>query len=80
MTAVGVARPRAHGHAITRVEIENKKENRKLLFVSPFSMGSTAPLVTAMNQPMNVRTAMIHTAGTKTDDTLSAKACARLCM
>ena len=56
--AIGVARPRAHGHAITRMDIAMVRLNW---------MSRPASI-----QPMNTATAMTMTVGTNTAATLSA--------
>lgn len=43
MTAVGVARPRAQGHAITTTDIENMREKTKQLPLSESQADGYAP-------------------------------------
>eukprot|EP01137_Pigoraptor_chileana_P013689 Opistho-2@67492 len=69
ITAVGVARPRAHGHAITSIEIANKSECRKGVDISGTE---TVPVVVRIIQTTKVTTAIVMIAGTKRADILSA--------
>lgn len=62
MTAVGVARPRAQGHATTSTAMQNRKE--KLVADMPSGI-STCPLVEIMSQIPSTMTANVTIAGTK---------------
>src|SRR5699024_12707736 len=64
---VGVARPRAHGHAITKIEIIGIKLARK------------SPGATTKYHVRNVTTAIATTIGTTTLEIRSAKRCTLAC-
>ena len=72
ITAVGVARPRAQGQAITRVDIPNLKANSNL--DSPFKFRFYIPraLNAYANQNIHVRIAIRIMLGTKYLEILSA--------
>ncbi len=68
MMAVGVARPMAHGQAITSTAtiLISAREN----WLTPESAATAGP---KKNQPKKVKTAYTITAGTKTAETRSAR-------
>ena len=74
ITAVGVARPRAHGHAVTSTETPNMIA--KIIFVSPSGSHEDGkyPLSPATYHASHVMVATATTKGTNTLDILSANA------
>ena len=73
ITAVGVAKPSAHGHAMTSTVMANKNEKRNSPSTSVHSLGS-APADASENHVTHVTVAMTTMAGTNTALTLSAYA------
>jgi hypothetical protein len=73
ITAVGVASPNAHGHAITSIEMPKVNAKSNLVFF-PKSMCSLALEYTIENHTIQVRIARITIAGTKYLAILSATA------
>mmetsp|Transcript_8814 Transcript_8814/g.37270 ORF Transcript_8814/g.37270 Transcript_8814/m.37270 type:complete len:315 (+) Transcript_8814:2761-3705(+) len=73
ITAVGVARPSAHGHAMTSTVMANRKENRNVPSLSVHAVG-TAPAFAAANHAIHVAVAVATTNGTNLDETASAYA------
>ena len=73
ITAVGVARPSAHGHAMTSTVTANKNANKKSPSRSVHELGS-ASSVAAQNHAIHATVAMATTPGTKTPLTRSAYA------
>mmetsp|Transcript_10714 Transcript_10714/g.44942 ORF Transcript_10714/g.44942 Transcript_10714/m.44942 type:complete len:360 (+) Transcript_10714:382-1461(+) len=74
ITAVGVARPSAQGHAVTSTETPNI--NAKIIFVSPSGRNESGkyPASPAAYHANHVAAAAATTKGTKTLDILSANA------
>ena len=73
ITAVGVASPSAHGHAITSVVIANRNENRNVPSLALHASG-TAPALAAANHAIQVAVAVATTKGTNAAETRSAYA------
>ena len=72
ITAVGVAKPNAHGHAITNTEIDRINEKTVLLVPGgTHSIGITFKL-NKLNHVMNVKIEIRITIGTKYFEILSA--------
>mmetsp|Transcript_21180 Transcript_21180/g.58782 ORF Transcript_21180/g.58782 Transcript_21180/m.58782 type:complete len:202 (+) Transcript_21180:1999-2604(+) len=74
MTAVGVAKPKAHGHAMTSTAMPNKRAKRKQPWPSGTQLSGMLPDIPAENQAMKVMSAKETTTGTKTEDIRSAYA------
>mmetsp|Transcript_10135 Transcript_10135/g.23746 ORF Transcript_10135/g.23746 Transcript_10135/m.23746 type:complete len:315 (+) Transcript_10135:2897-3841(+) len=72
MTAVGVARPRLQGHAMTRTAMAKTRENTPSSSVLPMYTGSTRPVLAAANQAAHTINAIRMTVGTKTREMVSA--------
>ena len=72
MTAVGVARPKAHGQAITRVEIPKLKANEKSLMPSNYNFSYPKEEYTIENHIIQSITANMTMIGTKYLAILSA--------
>mmetsp|Transcript_28316 Transcript_28316/g.72828 ORF Transcript_28316/g.72828 Transcript_28316/m.72828 type:complete len:274 (+) Transcript_28316:1864-2685(+) len=77
ITAVGVARPRAHGHAMTRTAEPNSKASMPPSATPAKSMSACGTIfhATAMTHARYVARATMTTAGTKWAATRSACAC-----
>mmetsp|Transcript_1164 Transcript_1164/g.4285 ORF Transcript_1164/g.4285 Transcript_1164/m.4285 type:complete len:455 (+) Transcript_1164:2769-4133(+) len=75
MTAVGVAKPKAHGHAMTNTVTKNTKQNTNSPSSSVHDFGTDVVAFTAMSQKMKDKNASATTDGTKTAEILSALAC-----
>mmetsp|Transcript_49854 Transcript_49854/g.128276 ORF Transcript_49854/g.128276 Transcript_49854/m.128276 type:complete len:278 (+) Transcript_49854:1586-2419(+) len=71
MTAVGVAKPSAHGHATTNVEMANTSANTNPPYGAVQLEGS-APNIERRSQNARSNAAIATTAGMKTDTTRSA--------
>ena len=74
MTAVGVARPRAQGHAMTRVEIpkSNANWNFEYCWFYLYTFADPPFAYTIENQKIQVIAARKMIIGTKMDEILSA--------
>merc|ERR1712100_132515 len=72
MTAVGVANPRAHGHAMTNTVTKNTKQNTTSPSSSVQDFGTEFVAFTAMSQKMKDKNASTTTEGTNTAEILSA--------
>ena len=60
MTAVGVARPRAQGQAMTRVEIPKSSANRKALLPAGYHSVGIACLLPVCNAALYLNNAAQH--------------------
>ncbi len=74
MTAVGVARPRAQGQAMTSTAMPNSSANRKGVWPSGSQAAGKAPVAPAANQATQVSSAAAMTSGTNSEAMRSAKA------
>ena len=75
ITAVGVAKPKAHGHAMTKTVTKNTKQNTNSPSSSVQDFGTDEVAFTAMSQKMKDKNAKATTDGTNTAEILSALAC-----
>mmetsp|Transcript_13577 Transcript_13577/g.47311 ORF Transcript_13577/g.47311 Transcript_13577/m.47311 type:complete len:381 (-) Transcript_13577:1416-2558(-) len=75
MTAVGVARPSAHGQAMTRVATLRRIANSHLSVPDGNHSGSMVSVLAAISHAINVTSEMLTTAGVNTAETLSTKTC-----
>lgn len=73
MTAVGAARPSAHGHAMTSVVMKNLNASKNGLVPAGSQESGITVRPTAIHTA-NETSAIATTAGTNRDDTLSANA------
>mmetsp|Transcript_28548 Transcript_28548/g.51006 ORF Transcript_28548/g.51006 Transcript_28548/m.51006 type:complete len:244 (+) Transcript_28548:1434-2165(+) len=74
ITAVGVARPRAQGQAMTTTAMPKRRAKRKWLWPCGSHASGTQPMRPALYQTKKVATARLTTIGTNTADTRSANA------
>mmetsp|Transcript_25961 Transcript_25961/g.55571 ORF Transcript_25961/g.55571 Transcript_25961/m.55571 type:complete len:319 (+) Transcript_25961:736-1692(+) len=78
MTAVGVARPRAHGQLMTRDAMPNIRE-KAIGFSSPYQPLGTKPVLQHIHHTKNVKNEKRTTTGTKIEAIESASFCMGTC-